>query len=561
MAVSSQAFIREALRRFLGRVTAPSPAISDPFEQRRAQLLIFLVLSAAVIGISLDLLWKLLVYGGAAVTDLSFWFDSLLILFIASLCYRFARSRHYRWAAFLTVTCLAVGAILVAATPTVGHEENGLLFYLIAPMIIATALFDRWQMVGMVVLILIIAFVGGIGIGFAAKKLLLSEMSFLFINGLLLMALSHWGLLRRWEYERSQLMIGNALDSSSDIVCIRDMDDKAVYLNAAFRQQLGYTLEDLGSQTMLRLFKDVQSADQARDDTLIWHGETELRTKDDRRLTFLLRANRIKAENNAVIGVLIIGTDITERKQIETTRQAVQREKERVREQQEFISGISHDLRSPLAILYTKADLLEAEPLSKNQRTHLGIMRQQMESMKNFIDELLTISQLEQKEFVLPFQPTALNDITQGVLNKLHPLAEEKGITITQDFAADLPHLMLAPLEIERALGNLIENAIRYTPAGGTIKVGTRLNEHMVTWEIQDSGIGIPENALPRIFDRFYRTREARKMQPTGTGLGLTISQKIIEVHGGAIEVSSQVGQGSLFRISLPVQPSYTQSS
>jgi OmpR-family two-component system manganese-sensing sensor histidine kinase len=149
------------------------------------------------------------------------------------------------------------------------------------------------------------------------------------------------------------------------------------------------------------------------------------------------------------------------------------------------------------------------------------------------------------------FTPLALNDVFFKAFETIQPLARQKHLSL--EFQEIQPAMISGDAGlIQRLLTNLISNAVRYTTAGGKIIFALHTESSNVVVAITDTGIGIPEEALPYIFDRFYRVEQSRSHETGGSGLGLAIAQKIVELHGGEISVQSTVGQGTTFRVSLP---------
>lgn len=152
----------------------------------------------------------------------------------------------------------------------------------------------------------------------------------------------------------------------------------------------------------------------------------------------------------------------------------------------------------------------------------------------------------------LPLEPVDFNRLVGEVESLLRSSGEHKKLDTHLELASDTLPIMANPDDMTRAVSNLIENAVRYTPENGSVIVRTRSDDHFAILEVADTGIGISENELSRIFTRFYRAEKAKKTHANGTGLGLAIVKKIIERHRGAIEVESQPGRGSVFRVYLP---------
>lgn len=172
------------------------------------------------------------------------------------------------------------------------------------------------------------------------------------------------------------------------------------------------------------------------------------------------------------------------------------------------------------------------------------------ERIGNMVEDLLTLARLENKQQIT----LSTLDIRAMILliwDGLRPLAEEKDIQVIFDLAETRPLLEADPDGLERALANLIDNGIHYTPIGGTLKVVSRVEDEVII-QVSDTGIGISKEDLPQIFDRFYRAANAQRVDPGGTGLGLAIVKKVVDQHRGRVEVISTIGLGTTFTIYLP---------
>jgi two-component system phosphate regulon sensor histidine kinase PhoR len=170
--------------------------------------------------------------------------------------------------------------------------------------------------------------------------------------------------------------------------------------------------------------------------------------------------------------------------------------------------------------------------------------------MGKMIDDMLTIVRLERKgEATLA--RIDVHQLIREICTEMQPLMEAKAIELTLDLAETAPQLQADRDDLARALANLIDNGLHYTPRGGRLRVETQVTDQSMVIRVSDTGIGIPSKDQPRIFDRFFRSANARAIDPGGTGLGLVIARKIIEQHGGLIEVSSSVGAGTTFSVYL----------
>jgi signal transduction histidine kinase len=256
-------------------------------------------------------------------------------------------------------------------------------------------------------------------------------------------------------------------------------------------------------------------------------------------------------ENGQLLWMQGISRDISERKQNEQQQLELRMQKERLEFLTEFMGNMSHDLRTPLTILQTSIYLLERLTEPEKQHQRLQIMKEQVELIDRYIQDILTISRLDYQP-ELRLEPLDINRLVRETEQLLRPAAERKNISVELELAEALPPALADHGQMNHAMLNLIENAMNYTPESGSVCIRTCLDGQMITCQITDTGIGIPESEIPRIFDRFYRGDKARLAHKNGTGLGLAIVQKIITMHQGKIEVRSQQGEGSTFQVALP---------
>jgi heavy metal sensor kinase len=219
--------------------------------------------------------------------------------------------------------------------------------------------------------------------------------------------------------------------------------------------------------------------------------------------------------------------------------------------QRRFVDNAAHELRAPLTSIIGNLDLLErAHDLPEQERTALlADVRAEAERLGRLVNELLTLAQADAGQR-LSRAPVDLDRIIVDVVRQARALAEGREVSIVHlspvVISGDADHL-------KQLLLILIENAVRYTPAGGHVSVALRASEDEVRISVSDTGIGIAPNDLPHIFDRFYRADPARSRVAGGSGLGLAIAKWIAEAHDGRIEVESEVGQGSTFAVLLPL--------
>jgi signal transduction histidine kinase len=220
----------------------------------------------------------------------------------------------------------------------------------------------------------------------------------------------------------------------------------------------------------------------------------------------------------------------------------------------ELIANVSHDLRTPLASLHGYLETLllkEGTMTSQEQRNYLEIAARHSARLGKLVSELFELAKLDSHETKPHVEPCSLSELVQDVVQKFHLAAEKKKIGLRAELHTDLPFISADIGLIERVLDNLIENALRYTPEGGAITIALIPNHDHVTVEVIDTGIGIPQEDIPYIFDRFYRVEKQERSD--GTGLGLAIAKRILELHGSPIQAESALNAGTTFTFHLPI--------
>ncbi len=223
----------------------------------------------------------------------------------------------------------------------------------------------------------------------------------------------------------------------------------------------------------------------------------------------------------------------------------------------DFVSNVSHELRTPLTSIKGYASLLgegKLGPMTEDQKKRLLRIDEQTNSLTQLVNDLLDISRIESGKAVMDMKPVASETLHEKAADLLHPQIHEKEITFEVDSEKGLPEVWADREKIERAILNLLGNAVKFTPKGGRVKLRVFRHKDGVEWDIQDTGIGVETKDIPRLFEEFFRSENAIRQSIKGTGLGLSLVKGIIEAHGGKIWVKSKVGEGSTFSFTLPIQ-------
>jgi len=249
----------------------------------------------------------------------------------------------------------------------------------------------------------------------------------------------------------------------------------------------------------------------------------------------------IKVSPDAQSGnYIVIVKDLTEKRHLEEIRR-------------DFISNVSHEFRTPISSIKLIAETLIGGALGDPKVNidfllKIGIEADKLMSMTN---ELTELSMMENRETTLDKQPLKISSLVELIVQRLRAQADKKGLTLSIDIATALPDLIIDQYRIEQVLLNLIYNAVKFTNPGGVITISVKTRDNEILVSVSDTGIGIPREELPRVFERFYKVNKARYDE--GVGLGLAISRHIINSHGGKIWAESEEGKGSTFFFTLPL--------
>jgi len=224
---------------------------------------------------------------------------------------------------------------------------------------------------------------------------------------------------------------------------------------------------------------------------------------------------------------------------------------------EEFVSNVSHEIKTPLAAIKVLSEsiLLQDSAPEAMYREFLQDIDSEVDRMTNITNDLLALVKLDQREQALNIEEVDLNHLVEEILKRLSPLAEQRNIALI--YEAERPvQLNADEIKLSLAISNIVENGIKYTPKGGTVKVNVDSDYQSAVITIQDTGIGIPEEEHDKIFNRFYRVDKTRDRETGGTGLGLPISRSTVLLHKGSINISSKPDEGTTFVIRLPLRVS-----
>ncbi len=336
--------------------------------------------------------------------------------------------------------------------------------------------------------------------------------------------------------ERERLVA--VLNGMAEGVLVLDRDARTLLANQRLRQLFG-VFREVEGRSALELLRRAD-IDQAlaramhEGDAL----QIEVRCDGPEPRVLEMHARRFPADGEPS-GVVAVFHDVTELRRLEGVRR-------------DFVANVSHELRTPLTAIRGFAETLRGGDISSaEQNRQLEIIQRHAERLSALIDELLEFSRIEARREALEAKPLNVATLLRSILRDLRPRFEASAMT--QQIEAPEALFVLADRRaLERVLLNLLDNALKYTGAGGAVRIGVRAQGEQVTIEVADTGIGIPADELSRVFERFYRSDRARALAPGGAGLGLAIVSHLLRDMDGEISVHSTLGKGATFRLHLP---------
>jgi len=341
--------------------------------------------------------------------------------------------------------------------------------------------------------------------------------------------------INAFTYEQGTL--SSVLNSMTDGVVIIDAEGCIQLINPAVERMFNVFSSQAIGQSLIESLRNHQLVE-------LWEKCQE--TDEQQVVTFETSPNRLYIQAVAVSirqslpgSTLLVLQDLTRMRRLEVIRR-------------DFVSNVSHELRTPLASLKALTETLEEGALEDPPaaRRFLLRMENEIDNLTQLVTELLELSRIESGKVPLKQKPMRPAELVEKAFDRMQLQAERTGLKINFECWSNLPYVNIDSNRMEQVLVNLIHNAIKFTPPGGEISIHVSQNENNVVFVVRDTGVGISSDALPRIFERFYKADRSRS--GGGTGLGLSICRHLVEAHGGKIWAESEPGKGSSFYFSLP---------
>ncbi len=342
------------------------------------------------------------------------------------------------------------------------------------------------------------------------------------------------------ELESERKKLEAILENVSTGILVADGENRVLLLNPAAEAILGVRLEKARGRRLAEVFAGTEVEEAVRLSAAGEKVEREMELLYPRRMTLHLKSQPVVGADGKVYATVSTLEDVTLLRRVDRIRQ-------------DFVANVSHELRTPVATVRALVESLLGGALERRETAErfLRDLGRETSRLSQLVEDLLALSRLEGGETVLRVEEFDLRELVEERLEGKAKLAAEYGVEMDAATCGDLrvaaDRRLLATL-----LDNLLDNAVKYNRPGGRVSVGCRREGGALVLEVRDTGVGMPSEELPRIFERFYRIDRARSRETGGTGLGLSIVKHIVELHGGSVSVESEPGEGSAFYVRLP---------
>lgn len=370
----------------------------------------------------------------------------------------------------------------------------------------------------------------------------------------------------KWEIAEREARLADLLRAQGDVIIRKDLEARLTYVNDVFCDTFGKSRAEVIGRPFL---PDVPEGDAPRmlasfaglatPPHRIRFDERVVTTRGPRWIAWEEFA--IRDDDGKLVEIQSVGRDVTDRKLAEEKRaEALREAREANRAKSLFLAAMSHEIRTPMNGVIGMTQLLLDTKLAPAQRSYAEAVRASGQALLAIINDILDYSKIEAGKVTLDEAPFDPRHVLESVAELLAPRAFDKGLEVVTDISASVPKRLLGDEpRIRQILINLAGNAIKFTGAGGVALRLSRMGAHTgdtaeLLLEIEDTGIGMDKESLEHIFDEFAQADQSHARQYEGTGLGLAITRRLVDAMGGRIEVESERGKGSIFRVHLPLK-------
>jgi PAS domain S-box-containing protein len=364
----------------------------------------------------------------------------------------------------------------------------------------------------------------------------------------------------RERVEKELRKFSRAVEQSSNLVMIVDDDEKVEFVNPPFESISGAPAEEVIGRG-LDVFKEMgapaniidQMVSAVRNRTE-WRGEIPLKQNRGPEMWLSTSTSPIRSAEGEVINTLVIATDISERVLIERRLTDANAEMHRLSQMKSnFVSTVSHELKSPLTAIKNAVSLIDPGGKGESNEKFLQMIKRSANRLNFIISDLLDMSKVESGKLTIAAEPVAICSFLSEIVEPLESQAAAASVELVVDAPDNLPEVLADAKRIEQVVTNLISNALKATPKGGTITVSAEQGDEIVTIGVRDTGIGLSVDDQKSVFDAFFQADNVLRNKSGGTGLGLTICRDLVRGHGSDLHLESELGEGSCFSFHLPV--------
>jgi PAS domain S-box-containing protein len=356
--------------------------------------------------------------------------------------------------------------------------------------------------------------------------------------------------------------------SSEDVIVSKTLDGIITSWNPAAERILGWSAEDAIGKHITLIVPEDRRAEEENVLARIRRGErvdpfeTVRRTKDGRLVDLSITVSPVRDPAGRIVGASKVGRDISERRRLEEQRAQLLASEQDARRRaeslntakDELLATVSHELRTPLNSIFGWARLLESAELDAAARVRaVEVILRNATAQARLIDDLLDISRFAAGQMRLDFERADLNAIIETALETVRPTAAAKNVALVATLDAAVGAIQCAPDRLQQVIWNLVMNAVKFTPARGHVEIASRREADAVVIIVTDTGVGIPAELLPQIFEPFRQGDNSSTRTQGGLGLGLALVRRLVELHGGQVVAESAgSNRGATFTVTLP---------
>lgn len=351
-----------------------------------------------------------------------------------------------------------------------------------------------------------------------------------------------------WRREEARLrdevdLLLAAMRTAADAMIVTDGHGRVRFWNAAAERLFGWRADEVRDAPLPLIPADraaefAELGERARRGTPLVGVETTVQRRDGSRVDVSLTFTAVCGADGSVRAYAGVLRDISERKQLEQARA-------------DFAAMLTHDIKNPLVAIEGSASVLAEAELTPECAEWVAAIEQSAETINTLLNDFLISATLDAGKVELARERVPVASLVHSCLRQFRASAARKQVHLRQDGDVSATFVIGDHVQLERALGNLVANAIKYTPVGGRVLVGATYANDTVQLRVRDTGPGISAEDLPRVFDKYRRVKGTERID--GAGLGLYIVRSLVEAHGGSVSASSQLGHGSVFTITLPL--------